>query len=39
MTADTKAINHILNNAYDYPKPDITRFGLGRILGEGESPP
>ncbi|KAF9031343.1 cytochrome P450 [Hymenopellis radicata] len=35
MTADTKAINHILNNAYDYPKPDITRFGLGRIVGQG----
>lgn len=35
LLADTKALNHILMNAYDYPKPDINRVGLGRILGPG----
>lgn len=36
LTTDSRALTYVLNNAYDYPKPDITRVGLGRILGDGE---
>ncbi|EEB99925.1 hypothetical protein MPER_00265, partial [Moniliophthora perniciosa FA553] len=32
---DAKALNHILMNHYDYQKPEITRWDLGQIVGEG----
>lgn len=35
LTTDTKAISHVLFNAYDYPKPDVTRTLLGEVAGEG----
>ncbi|KAG7453117.1 cytochrome P450 [Guyanagaster necrorhizus] len=35
ITTDQRALSHILNNAYDYPKPPHSRFNLGRIVGEG----
>jgi hypothetical protein len=37
FTMDTKVINHILMNNMDYPKPEPTRYGLSRILGNGTS--
>ncbi|PBK83174.1 cytochrome P450 monooxygenase [Armillaria gallica] len=35
LTTDTKAIAHVLFNAYDYPKPDVARKVLGEVTGEG----
>ncbi|KAK0229081.1 cytochrome P450 [Armillaria nabsnona] len=35
MTIDTKALTHILFNAYDYPKPPITRTLLTEVIGQG----
>ncbi|KAF9020787.1 cytochrome P450 [Hymenopellis radicata] len=35
LTTDTKAISHILHNAYDYPKPDETRYNIARMIGPG----
>ncbi|KAK0227770.1 cytochrome P450 [Armillaria fumosa] len=35
FTTDLRAISHVLNNAYDYPKPPHSRYNLGRIVGEG----
>ncbi|PBK58169.1 hypothetical protein ARMSODRAFT_967922 [Armillaria solidipes] len=35
LTTDTKAISYVLFNAYDYPKPDVTRKLLGEVAGEG----
>ncbi|KAK0455182.1 cytochrome P450 [Desarmillaria tabescens] len=35
LTIDTKAIAHVLFNAYDYPKPSMTRKLLGEVAGEG----
>ena len=32
---DTKAITHILMNHYIYQKPEIARFNLSQLLGEG----
>ncbi|KAH9483580.1 Cytochrome P450 monooxygenase 205 [Psilocybe cubensis] len=34
-TTDLKAINHILVNSYDYPKPESAVYNIKRILGEG----
>ncbi|KAG7086435.1 hypothetical protein E1B28_002389 [Marasmius oreades] len=34
-TADSKAVTHILMNHYDYHKPDLTRFALTELLGNG----
>ncbi|KAJ7479217.1 cytochrome P450 [Mycena latifolia] len=34
-TMDTKALHHILFNTHIYPKPDSSRFNLGRIVGPG----
>ncbi|KAJ7443571.1 cytochrome P450 [Mycena latifolia] len=34
-TMDTKALHHILFNTHIYPKPDPSRFNLGRIVGPG----
>ncbi|KAF9265871.1 cytochrome P450 [Marasmius fiardii PR-910] len=33
--ADTKAVNHVLMNHYDYHKPDISRFAFVELLGNG----
>ncbi|KAG7453116.1 cytochrome P450 monooxygenase [Guyanagaster necrorhizus] len=35
LTTDTKAISHVLFNAYDYPKPSVARKLLGDVTGEG----
>ncbi|KAG9036108.1 hypothetical protein FRB95_009896 [Tulasnella sp. JGI-2019a] len=35
FTLDPKAIAHILNHSYDYPKPPAIRDGLTRLLGKG----
>jgi len=35
FTMDTKALNHVLTNSYDYQKPFVTRYNLGRIVGPG----
>ncbi|PBK62890.1 cytochrome P450 [Armillaria solidipes] len=35
MTIDTKALTHILFNAYDYPKPPITRTLPTEVIGQG----
>jgi len=34
-TMDTKALNHVLMNSYDYQKPAPARFNLAEILGDG----
>jgi hypothetical protein len=34
-TIDTKAINHVLMNSYNYQKPEGARYNLSRILGNG----
>ncbi|ESK86852.1 cytochrome p450 [Moniliophthora roreri MCA 2997] len=34
-TTDTKALNHVLMNHYDYQKPEIARWDLGQVVGEG----
>lgn len=34
-TTDLKAVNHILVNYYDYPKPESAIYNIKRILGEG----
>lgn len=33
--ADTKALNHVLVNSYDYQKSDATRYDLSRMVGTG----
>jgi len=33
--ADTKALNHILMNSYDYQKTQISRYNLSRVVGPG----
>ncbi|EPS98326.1 hypothetical protein FOMPIDRAFT_1024652 [Fomitopsis schrenkii] len=35
MMLDTKAINYILTHSHDYPKPDMMRFALSKIVGPG----
>ncbi|KAK0442874.1 cytochrome P450 [Armillaria borealis] len=35
MTINTKALTHILFNAYDYPKPPITCTLLTEVIGQG----
>ncbi|KAJ4473128.1 cytochrome P450 [Lentinula aciculospora] len=35
FTMDTKALNHILMNHYIYQKPEVARYNLSQILGEG----
>ncbi|KAL7411750.1 putative cytochrome P450 [Mrakia frigida] len=35
FTADPRAINHIMSNCYDYPKPGAVRRGLAEMLGNG----
>jgi hypothetical protein len=35
-TLDTKALNHILMNSYDYQKPEAARYNLSRIVGSGK---
>lgn len=37
MTVDPKAINYILTHSHDYPKPEMTRFALSKIVGPGMS--
>ncbi|GLB35548.1 putative cytochrome p450 [Lyophyllum shimeji] len=34
-TTDTKALNHILMHSDIYEKPDVARYNLSRVLGEG----
>ncbi|PPQ82386.1 hypothetical protein CVT25_008347 [Psilocybe cyanescens] len=34
-TTDLKAVNHVLVNSYDYPKPESAIYNIRRILGEG----
>uniref|UniRef100_A0A0W0FNH7 Cytochrome p450 n=2 Tax=Moniliophthora roreri TaxID=221103 RepID=A0A0W0FNH7_MONRR len=34
-TTDTKALNHVLTNHYDYQRRDIARWHLGQIMGDG----
>ncbi|KAG8855329.1 hypothetical protein FRB96_007127 [Tulasnella sp. 330] len=35
FTLDPKAISHIINHSYDYPKPPATRDRLADLLGNG----
>ncbi|KAG9003792.1 hypothetical protein FRB93_010808 [Tulasnella sp. JGI-2019a] len=35
FTLDPKAIAHIMNHSYDYPKPEPMREGLVQLLGRG----
>ncbi|KAG8908284.1 hypothetical protein FRB99_007817 [Tulasnella sp. 403] len=34
-TIDPRALAHFINHAYDFPKPDMARFALGRVVGRG----
>ncbi|KAF8968276.1 cytochrome P450 [Flammula alnicola] len=34
-TIDTKALNHVLMNYYIYQRPEVARYNLSRILGNG----
>ncbi|KAF8960371.1 cytochrome P450 [Flammula alnicola] len=34
-TIDTKALNHVLMNNYIYQRPEVARYNLSRILGNG----
>lgn len=34
-TLDGKALNHVLANSDVYQKPEVARFNLGRIVGQG----
>ena len=36
FTIDTKAINHVLMNSYDYWKPEGIRYTASRIFGKGD---
>ena len=35
MSTDLKAANYVLFNSYDYPKPEVMRFGLRKLFGSG----
>jgi hypothetical protein len=35
FTMDTKAINYVLMNSDNFPKPEIVRYSLSRLLGDG----
>ncbi|KAG9003793.1 hypothetical protein FRB93_010809 [Tulasnella sp. JGI-2019a] len=35
FTLDPKAIAHVMNHSYDYPKPESIREGLVQLLGRG----
>jgi len=35
MITDLKAINHILFNSYDYPKPDDISYTISQLFGRG----
>ena len=35
MSTDLKAANYVLFNSYDYPKPELMRFGLRKLFGSG----
>lgn len=39
FTSDPKAVAHILNHPYDYPKPPVMRDALVQLLGNGASEP
>jgi hypothetical protein len=32
---DSRALAHLIKNAYDYPKPDVLRGEIGRGIGHG----
>lgn len=34
-TTDLRALNHILTHSVDYQKPEMARFNLARLLGDG----
>ena len=35
MTTDLKAAHHVLFNNYDYPKPKVIKYIIGRLFGSG----
>ena len=35
MTTDLKAANYVLFNSYDYPKPEVDKYGLRKLFGSG----
>ncbi|KAF8816769.1 cytochrome P450 [Phlegmacium glaucopus] len=35
LTTDLKAINYILFNSYDYPKPDAINYAIRQLFGNG----
>ncbi|EIN04552.1 cytochrome P450 [Punctularia strigosozonata HHB-11173 SS5] len=35
FTVDPRALNHILTHSTDFQKPEVGRYNLGRIVGEG----
>lgn len=35
-TTDMRALNHILTHSVDYQKPEMARFNLARLLGDGK---
>jgi hypothetical protein len=35
FTADTKAVNYVLMNSFDYQKPGPAKYNFSRILGNG----
>jgi len=37
FTTDAKALSHILMNTSLYEKPEMARYALARILGDGET--
>jgi hypothetical protein len=32
---DSRALAHLIKNAYDYPKPNVLRGEIGRAIGHG----
>ena len=36
---DVKAINHVLMANFIYEKPEVSRYNLSRVLGEGAYQP
>ncbi|KAF8894813.1 cytochrome P450 [Infundibulicybe gibba] len=35
FTMDTRALNHVLMNSYNYQKPEVARYNLNRVVGPG----